>query len=115
MKKRFNTKVIHSGHGTDKETGGVMPPIHLSTTFKQNEPGEFKYEYARTKNPSRDVLTRKCQNAVIVCGASDEILYDNPRSFTYTVQPINREDPLSRLCTLCKYCLINRCNNDFYD
>ena len=56
MKKRFNTKVIHSGHGTDKETGGVMPPIHLSTTFKQNEPGEFKYEYARTKNPSRDVL-----------------------------------------------------------
>ena len=46
MKKRFNTKVIHSGHGTDKETGGVMPPIHLSTTFKQNEPGEFKYEYA---------------------------------------------------------------------
>ena len=58
MKKRFNTKVIHSGHGTDKETGGVMPPIHLSTTFKQNEPGEFKYEYARTKNPSRDVLEK---------------------------------------------------------
>ena len=58
MKKRFNTKVIHSGHGTDKETGGVMPPIHLSTTFKQNKPGEFKYEYARTKNPSRDVLEK---------------------------------------------------------
>ena len=56
MKKKFNTKVIHAGHGSDKETGAVMPPIHLSSTFKQIEPGNFEYEYARTKNPSRDVL-----------------------------------------------------------
>ena len=58
MKKKFNTKVIHSGHGSDKETGAVMPPIHLSSTFKQMEPGNFEYEYARTKNPSRDVLEK---------------------------------------------------------
>ena len=58
MKKKFNTKVIHSGHGPDKETGAVMPPIHLSSTFKQMEPGNFEYEYARTKNPSRDVLEK---------------------------------------------------------
>ncbi len=58
MKKRFNTKVIHSGHSSDKETGSVMPPIHLSSTFKQEEPGSFKYEYARTKNPSRDILEK---------------------------------------------------------
>lgn len=58
MKKKFNTKVIHSGHGSDMETGSVMPPIHLSSTFKQIEPGNFKYEYARTKNPSRDVLEK---------------------------------------------------------
>ena len=58
MKKKFNTKVIHSGHGSDKETGAVMPPIHLSSTFKQTEPGNFEYEYARTKNPSRDVLEK---------------------------------------------------------
>ena len=58
MKKKFNTKVIHAGHGPEKETGSVMPPIHLSSTFKQNEPGKFKYEYARTKNPSRDVLEK---------------------------------------------------------
>ncbi len=50
MKKKFNTKVIHAGHGSDKETGAVMPPIHLSSTFKQIEPGNFEYEYARTKN-----------------------------------------------------------------
>ena len=34
--KLFNTKVIHSGHKEDKETGAVMPPIHLSSTYKQN-------------------------------------------------------------------------------
>ena len=58
MKKKFNTKVIHSGHGSDNETGAVMPPIHLSSTFKRNKPGDFQYEYARTKNPSRDILEK---------------------------------------------------------
>ena len=58
MKKKFNTKVIHSGHGSDNETGAVMPPIHLSSTFKQKKPGDFQYEYARTKNPSRDILEK---------------------------------------------------------
>tara|TARA_A100001011_G_scaffold391023_1_gene475613 strand:- start:1580 stop:2719 length:1140 start_codon:yes stop_codon:yes gene_type:complete len=58
VKKKFNTKVIHSGHGSDNETGAVMPPIHLSSTFKQKKPGDFQYEYARTKNPSRDILEK---------------------------------------------------------
>jgi len=58
VKKKFNTKVIHSGHGSDNETGAVMPPIHLSSTFKQNKPGDFQYEYARTRNPSRDILEK---------------------------------------------------------
>ena len=56
--KLFNTKVIHSGHKEDKETGAVMPPIHLSSTFKQKSPGDFKYEYARTNNPTREILER---------------------------------------------------------
>jgi cystathionine beta-lyase/cystathionine gamma-synthase len=58
VKKKFNTKVIHSGHSSDNETGAVMPPIHLSSTFKQNKPGDFEYEYARTKNPTRDILEK---------------------------------------------------------
>ena len=57
-KKLFNTKVIHSGHKEDKETGAVMPPIHLSSTFKQKSPGDFKYEYARTNNPTREILEK---------------------------------------------------------
>ncbi len=57
-KKLFNTKVIHGGHKEDKETGAVMPPIHLSSTFKQNSPGDFNYEYARTNNPTREILEK---------------------------------------------------------
>ena len=57
-KRLFNTKVIHSGHKEDTETGAVMPPIHLSSTFKQKSPGDFKYEYARTNNPTREILEK---------------------------------------------------------
>ncbi len=56
--KKFNSKIIHGGHGADFETGAVMPPIHLSSTFKQNSPGKFKYEYARSANPTRDILEK---------------------------------------------------------
>ena len=56
--KKFNSKVIHGGHGADQSSGSVMPPIFLSSTFKQNSPGDFKYEYARTKNPTRDILEK---------------------------------------------------------
>ena len=56
--KLFNTQVIHGGHQEDKETGAVMPPIHLSSTFKQKSPGDFKYEYARTNNPTREILEK---------------------------------------------------------
>jgi len=56
--KLFNTKVIHGGHQEDKETGAVIPPIHLSSTFKQKSPGDFKYEYSRTNNPTREILEK---------------------------------------------------------
>ena len=57
-KNKFNSKVIHGGHSFDSLTGAVMPPIYLSSTFKQKSPGDFEYEYARTKNPTRDILEK---------------------------------------------------------
>ena len=56
--KKFDSKVIHSGHNYDSLTGAVMPPISLSSTFRQISPGKFDYEYARTKNPTRDILEK---------------------------------------------------------
>ena len=58
IKNLFNTKVIHAGHKEDKETGSVMPTIHLSYTFKQKSHGDFKYEYARTNNHTREILEK---------------------------------------------------------
>jgi cystathionine beta-lyase/cystathionine gamma-synthase len=35
----------------------VVPPISLSTTYKQANPGEPKgHDYSRAGNPTRDVL-----------------------------------------------------------
>ena len=56
-KMAFETQAIHAGYEPDPETGAVMPPIQLSSTFEQDEPGSHRgYEYARTGNPTRSVL-----------------------------------------------------------
>ncbi|GJQ75911.1 hypothetical protein Trydic_g17971 [Trypoxylus dichotomus] len=56
--KGFATKAIHSSTTPDNwDSMCVVPPIVLSTTFKQYGPAQFKkYEYGRSGNPSRDVL-----------------------------------------------------------
>jgi cystathionine beta-lyase/cystathionine gamma-synthase len=51
---RFETKAIHTGQSPDPHSGDVMPPIHLSTTFAQEEPGKHQgYDYSRGGNPTR--------------------------------------------------------------
>ena len=54
---RIETKTIHAGIKPDPQTGSVMTPIYQTSTYAQNAPGDHKgYEYARTQNPTRDVL-----------------------------------------------------------
>ena len=36
----FSTKSIHIGNDADKELGSVAPPIHLTSTFKQDAVGK---------------------------------------------------------------------------
>ena len=53
----FETKVIHAGQAPDPRTGAVMTPIYATSTYAQSSPGEHKgYDYARTRNPTRDAL-----------------------------------------------------------
>lgn len=55
--KRFDTLAIHAAQPPDPQTGAVMPPIHLSTTFAQHGPGVHQgFEYSRTGNPTRAML-----------------------------------------------------------
>ena len=54
---KFETKVIHAGQEPDPRTGAVMTPIYATSTYAQLSPGEHKgYDYARTRNPTRDAL-----------------------------------------------------------
>ncbi len=54
---RFSTKAIHSGQKPDPTTGSVMMPVHLTSTYVQEELGKNKgYEYSRVSNPTRDAL-----------------------------------------------------------
>lgn len=55
----FATQCIHGGLSPDPFSGAVMTPIYQTSTYAQEEPGKHKgYEYARTKNPTRDALQR---------------------------------------------------------
>ncbi|MCZ6834616.1 MAG: PLP-dependent aspartate aminotransferase family protein [Planctomycetota bacterium] len=50
---------IHGGQSPDPETGAVMPPISLSTTYAQKSPGVHQgYDYSRGTNPTRYAFER---------------------------------------------------------
>src|SRR5438477_11160991 len=56
-KLEFASRVIHGGQEPDPRTGAVMPPIYATSTYAQSSPGEHRgYDYARTRNPTRDAL-----------------------------------------------------------
>ena len=53
----FSTDAIHAGQKPDESTNAVIPPIHLTTTYYQEEIGKHKgYVYSRSGNPTRDIL-----------------------------------------------------------
>ena len=59
----FATRVIHGGQQPDPLTGAVMTPIYLSSTYVQESPGVHKgFDYARTRNPTRDALQAALAN-----------------------------------------------------
>lgn len=56
---KLGTRAVHAGHVPDPLAGAVMPPIYQTSTYIQEGLGIHKgYEYARTANPTREVLER---------------------------------------------------------
>jgi cystathionine gamma-synthase len=55
---KFETRAIHVAQHPDEKTGGVIPPIHMTTTHKQDGVGNLRegYEYNRAANPTRTAL-----------------------------------------------------------
>ena len=54
----INTRAIHTQKKFKLPTGDVMPPIHMSTTYENSEPGESEYFYGRMNNPTREIFER---------------------------------------------------------
>ncbi len=51
------SKAIHAGQSPDPITGAIMPPVYMTTTYVQEEPGVSKgYEYTRAQNPNFTLL-----------------------------------------------------------
>ena len=56
---RFATRAVHAGKIPDPLAGAVMTPIYQTSTYIQDGLGRHKgYEYARTRNPTREALER---------------------------------------------------------
>jgi cystathionine beta-lyase/cystathionine gamma-synthase len=59
LAQRFATRAVHAGHVSDPLSGAVMTPIYQTSTYIQDGLGRHKgYEYARTRNPTREALER---------------------------------------------------------
>ena len=54
----LETLAIHAGQPIDKETGAVIPPLILATTFEREEDGSYRagHQYSRKSNPNRNQL-----------------------------------------------------------
>lgn len=64
--KGISTTLLHTHYIPNKETGDIIPPIHISTTFKFGNEGKF--DYSRSGNPTRLIL----ENTL---AALDEVRY----------------------------------------
>ena len=50
---KFSTRAIHVGQEPDKETGAMIPPVYLTSTYRQEAPDQHKgYDYTRAGNPN---------------------------------------------------------------
>lgn len=54
--KGTTTKLLHTHYKPSPYSGDIIPPIHISTTFKFGNNG--KYDYSRSGNPTRDTLEK---------------------------------------------------------
>ena len=67
---QFRTRAIHIGNERDPQTGAVVPPLHLASTFVQPAAGEWgEFDYSRSGNPTRKSLETTLASLENGCGA----------------------------------------------
>lgn len=55
---KIESLLVHGGIDGDEFTGAVNVPIYQTSTYKQAGLGDYKYEYSRTGNPTREALEK---------------------------------------------------------
>jgi len=60
LKTKLATRAVHAGQRPEEDpAGAIMTPIYQTSTYQQPALGQHKgFEYARTRNPTRDALER---------------------------------------------------------
>jgi cystathionine beta-lyase/cystathionine gamma-synthase len=57
VQSRFATRCIHAGQEPDPTSGAIMTPVYFTSTYVQQGLNDHKgFEYARTRNPTRDAV-----------------------------------------------------------
>lgn len=80
----FGTRAIHVGSDANPETGAVIPPISLSTTYKQDAVGVHKgFEYSRSANPNRNAF--ESMLASIEAGGAHALAFASGSATTATM------------------------------
>ena len=74
MKKKFETRAIHVGQKPEELYGSVSLPIYQTSTFKQEEFGEYTYDYSRAGNPTRNALE---ETIASLEGGSDAAMFSS--------------------------------------
>jgi cystathionine beta-lyase/cystathionine gamma-synthase len=66
----FRTRAIHVGQHADRQTGAVVPPIHVASTFVQPGAGvAVEFDYSRSGNPTRKAFEATLADLEAGCGA----------------------------------------------
>ncbi|MCR4587434.1 MAG: PLP-dependent aspartate aminotransferase family protein [Lachnospiraceae bacterium] len=55
---QIESLLVHGAVDGDVNTGAVNVPIYQTSTYKQEGLGNYKYEYSRTGNPTREALEK---------------------------------------------------------
>lgn len=72
---KFSTKAIHIGSEPETKTGAVIPPIFMTSTYRQEAPGKFeKYDYTRGFNPNFSQLE---QTLASLEGAENAVVFSS--------------------------------------
>ena len=110
----IDSQLVHAGVEPDKATGGILTPIHQSTTFVQESIGAYMakgYSYSRTTNPTVAVLEAK---VAALEGAAGSCCFATGMAATVTVMSTFLSQGDHCVLTECSYGGTNRAARELF-